>query len=121
MNNYTPEQFVKATIAFMKQKNIRSVSFDRKCFDINLTKSEMPWCITYDEFIDTVSIPDEPEHQGTLCICVCTDGGQILYNYFDGSENEDFDELFHWVYDEIWDGGMEDDEADIYFDKFIKQ
>lgn len=138
----TSQQFVAAIIAFMKEKGVCRVSFDRSDYDENaLTKNDMPWCILFDEFIDTVFVPslapdsilsnfsrEEREwiarHPVCIGLSVTTEGGAIFYDFFDGTSNcivnaenyagEDFDSLFHDVYSALWDGGMSDDEADIY-------
>lgn len=134
----TGKQFVKAIIAILKEKNTSGVSFDPKSYDLNLSKNELPWCIKFDSMIDTISAPcmwseditnsdwtnaDKKRAQEKHfpdCICICVEnGGQILYDFFDGTENEDFDHLFHDVYDELWDGGINDDEGDIWLDRFI--
>ena len=117
--NYTGKQFVQAIIAVLREKGRTSISFHKRDFDINLTKNKMPWCVYFDEFIDTVSISSGTDNIGKICVCVCTDGGQILWEHFDGSENEDFDGLFNWVYNSLWDGGIEDEEADIWLEEFF--
>lgn len=113
--------FVRATIAFMREKGKTYVSFDKREYDLNLTKNELPWCVTFDEFIDTISISNEPSKRDKICICIETEGGEIRYDYFDGTENENFDHIFHDVYDEIWDGGICDDEGDIWLWNYLSE
>lgn len=115
-NTLTGEDFVRATIAFLREKGTDHVSFDPNTYDAELTKNELPWCVTFDQIIDTVCIADDGSERIVLCV---ENGGAIFYEYFDGSENEDFDHIFHDVYDELWDGGMTDEEADCWLDAFI--
>lgn len=137
----TGKQFVKAIIAILKEKNKKSVSFDPRTYGSELTKNELPWCNAFDCMVDTIGCPElvigddtfeesvefTDEDKAAMkakgypdCIWICVDdGGAVKYDFFDGTENEDFDHLFHDVYDELWDGGINDDEGDIWLYRFI--
>lgn len=142
----TNEQYCEAIKTIMRQKGVKFVDFDRKTYDENaLTKNQMPWCVLFDEFICTVSVPSlmtEEELQGLdetektfiknnpNCIVLATesDGGMLRYDLFNGmthchstegenSGEEDYQFLFEEVYSYLWDGGMEDEESDIWLKK----
>lgn len=106
---------MKAILELMAEKAKTYVSFDIKSFEPNENKNNMPWCIGFDAFIDTVSV-DKEEHPAQICICV-DDNGAIYYKWYDGSENEDFEGIFHWIYNALWDGGVEDVEDDDWLKK----
>lgn len=97
---------MKAILELMAEKAKTYVSFDIKSFKPDESKNNMPWCIGFDALIDTVSV-DKEKHPGQICICV-DDNGAIYYKWYDGSEYEDFERIFHWIYNALWDGGVED-------------
>ena len=142
----TNEQYCEAIKAIMRQKGVNHVNFDRKTYDENsLSKNEMPWCVLFDEFISTVCVPSlmtEKELEGLAeiemafikgapnCIALVVEdkGGQVMYDLFNGETHchstgtedygeEDYEFLFEEVYSCLWDGGMEDDESEIWLEK----
>ena len=141
----TNEQYCEAIKAIMHQKGVNHVSFDRKTYDENtLTKNEMPWCVLFDEFISTVCVPslmtEELEGLAEIerafikgapnCIALVVEnkGGQVMYDLFNGETHchstgaedygeEDYIFIFEEVYCYLWDGGMEDDESEIWLEK----
>lgn len=114
----TPQDFVEAIIAILKEKNTLSVSFDPKSYEDKLSKSELPWCVRFDSLVDTISIrPDNDSLRGKIIISV-VNGGQTIYDTFDGNENEDFEKLFYKVYDALRDG-TEEEEADLWIGRFL--
>ena len=137
----TGKQFVAAIIAVLKEKNTPCVSFDPKSYDAHLTKSELPWCNTFDCMADTIGCPalvigdesiaetaqfsDGDKEQMMAsgypdCLWICVDDeGAVKYDFFNGSEDEDWEHLFFDVYDELRDG--KDEEADFWLDEFIRQ
>ena len=113
----TPQDFVEAIIAILKEKNTLSVSFDPKSYEDKLSKSELPWCVRFDSLVDTISIrPDNDSLRSKIIISVAN-GGQTIYDTFDGSENEDFEKLFYKVYDALRDETEE--EADLWIGRFL--
>ena len=133
----TGRDFVSAIVALFREKGCDSVSFDRRSYDRCLTKEELPWCILFDCFIDTVSAPAlwserafsflnageraDLEAKGfpgsdVLSIGV-DDDGLLLHSFFDGDENEAWERLFFDVYDEI--RSDDDEEPDMWLDAFF--
>ncbi len=132
----TGKEFVKAIIAILQEKKQYAVSYDPKTYDTDLPKECLPWCVAFDAMIDTVSAPclwpdgmNHCDHQDKEnakkkgypdCISICVDlDGCVMYDFFDGTENEDFEHIFFDVYNELWDGGIEDEGADFWLEKFI--
>lgn len=143
----TPAEYIRATIAILKEKGKASIGFDPKCYDPCLTKDELPWCIYFDEIISYITAPslcseesladlsDKEKawlaaHPECLIISVENDGGQIFYDFFaadthflhEEGENyagEDFERIFYDVYDELWDGGINDEEGYFFLNRFL--
>lgn len=90
------QRFVRAIREYMYQHNVKSVSFDPSSYGY---RDDIPFCRHFNEIIDTVSIPENQED--AICICVYTPEGAIFYENFDGTEDEDFDYLFHEIYYEL--------------------
>lgn len=87
-------RFVRAIIDYLKEKGRTFVSFEKSTYE---NWNDIPFCNRFQDVIDTVSISDE--FPGRICICVCTEGGAVYYDLFDGTEtDEDFDYLWHEVY-----------------------
>ena len=126
MKKNTGQEFIAAIIGILKEKNASGVYFDPWSFDPALLKDTLPWRKRSDKMIDTVSVPcmwaeditgsdwtDDDKKRAQEkhfpdCICISVeDGRQIRYGFFDGSEDEDFDSLFHDVYDKLWNGDIE--------------
>lgn len=134
----TGKEFVNGIISILRKKNKTFVSFDPKSYDENLTKDELPWCCAFDQMVDTISAPGlldektlarayDPEDlvkmagkgfPGCLCISVCTEGGVIFHDFFDGSEDEDWEHLFIDVYDEL--RSSDDGEGDFWIEALIR-
>lgn len=142
----TNEQYCEAIKAIMHQKGVNHVDFERKNYDENaLTKNQMPWCVLFDEFISTVCIPSlmtEKELEGLseiekafigsnpncIALTVENEDGQVMYDLFNGETHcystrgedygeEDYQFIFEEVYSYLWDGGMEDEESEIWIEK----
>ena len=135
----TGKEFVAAIIAILTMKNKKTVSFDPRTYDSELTKNELPWCNAFDCMVDTIGCPELVIDDDTFeesveftdedknamkakgypnCIWICVDdGGAVKYDFFDGTEDEDWDHLFVDVYDELRNG--EEDEAEIWLDRFL--
>ena len=139
MKKNTGQEFIAAIIGILKEKNASGVYFDPWSFDPALLKDTLPWRKRSDKMIDTVSVPcmwseditgsdwtDDDKKRAQEkhfpdCICISVeDGRQIRYGFFDGSEDEDFDSLFHDVYDKLWNGDIET-EADVWLCDFLEK
>lgn len=106
--------FVRAILAWLKEKGRSSVYFQPSTYDF---EDDIPFCSDAGLPVETVFIPDEPEHENEIGITVWTEDGEGLQKFFDGTEpDEEFDYLFHEVWNYIND--PEDGEADDWLEEF---
>lgn len=106
--------FVKAIIAWFKEKGCRSVYFQPNTYEF---EDDIPFCHDAGLPVETVFIPDEPVHGDGIGIIVWSEKDGAMQKYFDGTEpDEDFDYLFHETWYYIND--PEDGEADDWFEEF---
>ena len=133
----TGADFVRAIVALFREKGLNYASFDPKAYDPDLTKDELPWCVFFDNIIDTLSAPalwpkdallDESDlHRlaekgfpGRDVVCIAVDdNGCLFYEFFNGDENEPWENLFFDVYDGI--RSCDDEEGDFWLDSFISR
>ena len=135
----TGKEFVAAIIAILRMKNKKTVSFDPKTYDSELTKDELPWCMAFDRMVDTIGSPALVIRNVTLentsefndedkrlirmkglsnCIWICVKyDGDTKYEFFNGTEDENWEHLFFDVYDEL--RKADDEEADMWLDRFL--
>lgn len=98
--------FVKAIIRYLKEKKRNGVTFETNTYYENWC--DIPYCNRFEYIVDTVSI--DQEHPDKICIAVCREDGFLAHDWFDGTEKEDFEYLFHEIYYYINDA--EDPEAE---------
>lgn len=132
------KEYFDAIIAILKQKKQYSVSFDPCTFDSALTKNELPWCVRFDAMVDTITVPrlcpkryrssvennvrdlghKLSRRRMNFGIVISVDReGCLFYDIFFDNDNEDWEQLFYYVYDELRTD--DDEEADIWMDMFI--
>lgn len=86
------KDFVLAICAYLNERQETCVCFERSSYEY---EEDIPFCRGLNGRIDSVSVSfDRP---GCIDICVVRDG-KAVYGTFDGTEDEDFDYLFHEVY-----------------------
>ena len=137
--NILGKEFVAAINAILKEKNKKTISFDPIYFDGHPKKNELPWCNTFDCMIVTIGSPQMVIGKDSLentkefsyyekktikakgypdCIWICgEDHGEIKYDFFNGTENEDWENLFFYVYDEL--RNKNDEDAEIWLEIFL--
>lgn len=101
-NSYTGKDFVYAILAYLNERQEECVTFEPSTYG---DESDIPFCKKLNGYVETV----EPSSDKPGCIIltvVRTDA--VGRNYtasetFNGSEDEDFDYLFHEVYYYICD------------------
>lgn len=108
------KNFVNAIIAYLNSKAVDNVSFVPSTYG---DQNDIPFCNALENIIDTVSISEEKP--GSICISICREDGYMAYMDFDGTEDEDFDYLFHEVYYYINEAN--DPEADEWLEEFNKK
>lgn len=106
--------FVRATAALIREKGETAVWFDLRSFDPALTKDELPWCRTLDNFIESVGTGGDDGR--SIILTTWNDG--YVHTPFTGTEDEDFDAVFHFVHDELCDPDTEP-EADEWLASFL--
>ena len=107
-------RFIRATIAILKEKcrGDKSVVFDPSEYEF---KDDIPYCREFAAPVDTVWW-SENLAEGEIGITVDIDGF-IFSESFNGVEDEDFDHLFHAVYDELYDQRHDTVEADEWLER----
>ena len=110
------QDYIRAINAILREKGKDAMCFDRSSFDSALTKDALPWCRRRDAFIDCIETGEDD-----TAIYVTTWGLTPERDKFDGSEGEDFDTLFHFVYDELLRDPDKEKDADEWLSDFKKR
>ena len=117
MSFFTEEEnkrFVRAIRRLLEEKDGRSfVMFDPSAYDCI---DDIPYCRDLSDIIFAVWY--DPDECGPDRIGISVEqGDSLVWETFDGSEDEDFDLLFHAVYDELYDQRTDTLEADEWLDE----
>lgn len=118
-NPITNQEYIQAIISIMCEKKVKSVSFF--CSEYEFLE-DIPFCKTLGMRVGCVSIPVPMTDKKFNALLEITAYDKVLVQSsvtLDGTQDEDYDYLFHAVYDELQ---TNDDniEADAWLDRFLK-
>lgn len=118
-NPVTNQEYIQAIISIMSEKKVKSVSFF--CSEYEFLE-DIPFCKTLRMRVGCVSIPVPMTDKKFNALLEITAYDKVLVQSsvtLDGTQDEDYDYLFHAVYDELQ---TNDDniEADAWLDRFLK-
>lgn len=118
-NSITNQEYIQAIISILCEKKVKSVSFF--CSEYEFLE-DIPFCKTLGMRVGCVSIPVPMMDKKFNALLEITAYDKVLVQSsvtLDGTQDEDYDYLFHAVYDELQ---TNDDniEADAWLDRFLK-
>ena len=118
-NPITNQEYIQAIISIMCEKKVKSVSFF--CSEYEFLE-DIPFCKTLGMRVGCVSIPVPMMDKKFNALLEITAYDKVLVQSsvtLDGTQDEDYDYLFHAVYDELQTNG-DIVEADTWLDRFLK-
>lgn len=118
-NPITNQEYIQAIISIMCEKKVKSVSFF--CSEYEFLE-DIPFCKTLGMRVGCVSIPVPMTDEKFNALLEITAYDKVLVQSsvtLDGTQDEDYDYLFHAVYDELQTNG-DVVEADTWLDRFLK-
>lgn len=118
-NLITNQEYIQAIISIMCEKKVKSVSFF--CSEYEFVE-DIPFCKTLGMRVGCVSIPLQMTDEKGNAFLEITAYNKVLDPSsvtLDGSQDEDYDYLFHAVYDEL-QTNEDIVEADTWLDRYLK-
>lgn len=118
-NPITNQEYIQAIISIMCEKKVKSVSFF--CSEYEFLE-DIPFCKTLGMRVGCVSIPVPMTDERFNALLEITAYDKVLVQSsvtLDGTQDEDYDYLFHAVYDELQTNDY-NIEADAWLDRFLK-
>lgn len=111
-------RYFSALVAFFKHKGVFEVVFDESdYFEID-DENLMPWCEEVDRFVERLRLVTGDDGLDRIVIAVRDADDSIIEKAFSGDDNENWITLYNEAYNRLWDGGVEDEEADCFLENF---
>ena len=111
-------RYFSALVTFFKHKGVNEVVFDESdYFEID-DENLIPWCEDVDRFVERLRLVTGDDGMDRIVIAVRDADDGFIEKAFTGDDNENWITLYNEAYNRLWDGGVEDEEADCFLENF---
>lgn len=112
------KRYFGALVAFLKRKQVDVVYFDDSDYYEVEDENCIPWCQEVDRFVERLRLVSDNDKGDRVVISVVDTDNKVVEKEFNGDDKEDWPVLFDEAYNKIWDGGILDDEAEIFYEEY---